>query len=209
MKKIFINSSRFAALFSLLVVVIALSNYQLAKLGQRSILFFSPEFSYIWSLSIPWLMIGIVPAVILKSNIFSIDLSFLFKNIRQILAYVLLVTVGLAIFVSLGVSSYFHSVKYPFIFFIITPIVEELIFRGWIYDWSSKMLRLSPVLLTAVLFGLHHWQYFGYRITPFAIFQIAYTFVLGLLFGKLRAKSGSIYLSILLHIFINYVSYKF
>lgn len=194
---------------TLFFLIIALSNYQLAKLAQQLILFFLPGFSYIWSLSLPWLMIGFLPILFLKLNVFSISLPYLRKNIKEICIYVLLVIAGLALFVNLGVTSYFHAVKYPFIFFIITPIVEELIFRGWLYDWTKKRFRSSPVLVTAILFGLHHLQYFGFRITPFAVFQVAYTFILGLLFGKIRAKSGSVYLSILLHILINYVSCSF
>lgn len=154
-------------------------------------------------------MIGVAPILACRSNIFVVDFSYVRKNIKQIFAYTLLVIVGLALFVAFGVTPYFHSLKYPFIFFMITPIAEELIFRGWIYDWSSKIVKLSPVLITALLFGLHLWQYFGYRIVPFAIFQISYTFMLGLLFGKIREKSGNIYLSVLLHVLINYVSYNF
>jgi len=201
--------SNVAVLSSLLILVVALSDYQLAKFGQGLILFLLPNFSYIWSLSLPWLMISVAPILACRSDIFVVDFSFVRKNIKQIFAYTLLVIAGLTLFVGFGVTSYFHSVKYPFIFFIITPIVEELIFRGWMYDWSSKIVKLSPVLVTALLFGLHHWQYFGYRIVPFAIFQISYTFMLGLLFGKIREKSGNIYLSVLLHVLINYVSYSF
>lgn len=198
-----------AVLSSLLILAIALSDYQLTKLGQRFILFLSPNFSYIWSLSLPWLMIGVAPILACRSDIFVVDFSYVRKNIKQIFAYTLFVIVGLALFVGLGITSYFHFVKYPFIFFIITPIAEELIFRGWMYDWLNKIVRLSPVLITALLFGLHHWQYFSYRIVPFAIFQISYTFILGLFFGKIREKSGNIYLSVLLHVLINYVSYSF
>lgn len=201
--------SNVAALSSLLILSIALSDYQLAKLGQRLLLFLLPNFSYIWSLSLPWLMIGVAPILACRSDIFVVDFSYVRKNIKQVFAYTLLVIAGLTLFVGLGVTSYFHSVKYPFIFFIITPIAEEMIFRGWMYDWSSKIIKLNPVLITAIFFGLHHWQYFDYRITPFAVFQIGYTFMLGLLFGEIRKKSKTIYLSVLLHVLINYVSYSF
>ena len=204
--KIKSHSALFSAFF---IFIIALSNYQLAKIIQKLVLYFSPNFSYIWSLSLPWLLIGIVPIIAFRLPVFSLDVSLIRKNSTQILLSISFVVAGLALFVNLGVTSFFHSVKYPFIFFLITPIVEEIIFRGWIYDWSTKILRVNPVLLTAILFGLHHWQYFGYRVTLFAVFQIGYTFILGILFGKLREKSGSIYFPILLHILINYVSYNF
>lgn len=203
------RKSKIVALSSLLILVVALSDYQVAKQGQRLILTLLPNFSYVWSLSFPWLMIGIIPVILFKLRIFLIDLSYIRKNIRQIFVYTSLVIAGLILFVGLGISQYFHSVKYPFIFFVVTPMVEELIFRGWMYDWVEKVTRLNPVLITAILFGLHHWQYFGYRITLFAVFQIGYTFILGLLFGKIREKSGGIYLSALIHVLINYISYRF
>ncbi len=117
-----------------------------------------------------------------------------------------LIILGLLIFVLLGQTKYFHLVKYPVIFFIVTPIAEELIFRGFVFRVFEKVSTSSPVVFSAVLFGLHHLQYTNYSLTTFAIFQVAYTFVLGLLLGKVRKLSGSIYIGILLHIIINLVS---
>ena len=187
--------------------LIALTDYQLAKFGQRLILTAFPSFSYVWSLSLPWLAIGILPVIFARQfGMFSLDISLMKRHFKALLVYCALVLAGLALFASLRITSYFHSVQYPFIFFIITPIVEELIFRGWIYDMSKKHIHISPVLITAILFGLNHWQYFGFRITLFAVFQIGYTFVLGLLLGKMREKSGNIYFSTVVHSVINYAT---
>src|SRR5687767_2546654 len=97
--------------YLILILSIALSNYQLAKMGQKSILALLPNFSYIWSLSLPWLVIGLIPVVVFRLNIFYLNLQLIRKNIKEILFYSLIVLIGLALFINLGVTSYFHSVK--------------------------------------------------------------------------------------------------
>ncbi len=72
--------------------------------------------------------------------------------------------------------------------------VEELLYRGFIQ--RGYMRRLSPplaILLTSTLFGLMH-------VDPPAI---ALAFILGLWFGVLAWRTGSILLPILSHILIN------
>ena len=192
-----------------LILTIALTNYQFARLIQRVILFLFPSFSYTWSLSLPWILVGIVLSVwTLPSSGLKILLSRIKKNWLHLLAYSLIVCSGLGLFYIFGITKYFHSVKNPFIFFIITPVAEELIFRGWIYGQLEK-IKISPILGSSILFGLHHLQYFRYIPTPFAIFQVVYTFILGLLLGKMRGKSGSVYLSIAMHILINWFTVNF
>ncbi|HAU99149.1 MAG: Abortive infection protein [Microgenomates group bacterium GW2011_GWF2_45_18] len=194
-------------LIVLIILIVTLTNYQLAKHTQQFILRAFPSFSYMWSLSLPWIAIGIIPFLWISRKGFSLDCRYIQKNIRSLLFYSLLLGLGLGLFIALRFSSSFHAVKYPFIFSVITPIVEELIFRGWIYSVVEKHMKIHPVLGSAVLFGLHHLQYFAYRFTPFAIFQIVYTFFLGLILGKMRQKSGSIYFSTFSHMIINGASY--
>lgn len=192
-----------------LILFLTLTNYQLAKLIQRLVLYFFPSFSYQMALVIPWLLIAVIPIVIFKSfKELQIDSQTVRKNILDIALICGLVTAGLLLFVFTGITKYFHSVQYPLIFFIATPIIEELIFRGWMFTRLEK-LNLRPIISTSLLFGLHHLQYFRYVPTPFAIFQMTYTFFLGLLFARLRKKSGNLYISILLHIFINWVTVSF
>ena len=191
------------------ILLIALTNYQFAKLIQRITLHFFPSFSYQLALIIPWFLIAIIPIIFLKSfEELKVDFEAIKKNILEIVLICGLVTVGLLFFVFTGITKYFHSVQYPLIFFIATPIIEELMFRGWMFTKLQK-LNLYPIFGTSLLFGLHHLQYFRYMPTPFALFQITYTFFLGLLFARLRQKSGIVYISILMHIFINWVTVSF
>ena len=80
---------------------------------------------------------------------------------------------------------------------IIGPIVEELIFRGVIFQLLSKISRpWLPIILSSIAFGIWHQQ-------PV---QIGYTLVAGFIFAMLRAYSGSIYLPIIAHILNNLLS---
>jgi membrane protease YdiL (CAAX protease family) len=190
----------------LFLFLVVLGNYQFAKLTQRFWLGMYPDFSYLWAIVIPWIGLGLL--------LCSFDLAGCglkwdglksIVNWRQ-LAWILgLLTIGIVLFILLGVTKYFHTVKSPVIFYLFTPIAEELIFRGWVYRQMEKWWKW-PVVTSALFFGLHHLQYFGYHLTNFAIFQIAYTFVLGLFLGKMRKDSGSIYLPLLAHILLNWAT---
>lgn len=78
----------------------------------------------------------------------------------------------------------------------VAPVVEEFIFRGFVFERLSK--AFSPrmtILLSALMFGLIHLN----------IIQSSYAFVAGLVFGYFRAKYEDLWGCILLHIFGNFV----
>jgi hypothetical protein len=73
---------------------------------------------------------------------------------------------------------------------VLAPIVEELIFRGVIF---SGFQRIYPAYLaiffSALLFGLFH-------LNPW---QLGPTFLLGLLLGYVRLRTGSLLATIFTH----------
>lgn len=85
---------------------------------------------------------------------------------------------------------------------MITPIVEELISRSWLFAEVKRLTKFSPVLITSILFAIQHLQYYNFILTWFAQFQIEYTFFLGLVLTKLRLKSGSIYIPLAIHMLV-------
>ena len=188
-----------------LLIILSLTDYQLAKLAQTFILHVAPVISYELALSISWLFIATVPLVLFSRSAMQLHKESLIKNWRSLVFLFSIVLIGLFLFVIFHITQYFHTVKSPLIFFIVTPIAEEFLFRGAVYKQLKKM-AINPVLGSAVLFGLHHLQYFNFHLTRFAIFQITYTFFLGLLFGMMRQKSKSIYPSLATHIVINAVT---
>lgn len=98
-----------------------------------------------------------------------------------------------------------------FIIWTITPVQEEIIFRGFLYSLLLRLFKRSPqsslkdvlpvLLLGAVWFSLWHlsphaimkygWQLIG--------IQLVLTFFAGLIFNWLRHWTGSIWLVIPVH----------
>ncbi len=78
---------------------------------------------------------------------------------------------------------------------LLGPVSEELIFRGVTMRQLEKCLPFwAANLIQALLFGIFHMN----------MLQGVYAFCLGAVLGYLCKKGGSIYHSILLHIFYNF-----
>lgn len=82
-------------------------------------------------------------------------------------------------------------------FCIGAPIGEEFIFRGFVFrGWSTTFLGpTGAIVLSSVLFAVIHQQYDW--------FYIAGIFLIGALFGYLRYRSGSTWLTVITHGFYN------
>ena len=80
---------------------------------------------------------------------------------------------------------------------VLTPLGEELIFRGFLFrGWLRKPRDGWPVIIaTALLWAVIHLQYDWY--------VIGQIFVFGLMLGWLRWATGSTILTMLLHALIN------
>src|SRR5712671_7295731 len=78
-------------------------------------------------------------------------------------------------------------------FCVAAPISEELFARGFLYrGWSESFLRApGAILLSSIVWTGMHMQYEWYFFGE--------VFCLGLWFGYLRYRSGSIWLTIVLH----------
>ena len=81
---------------------------------------------------------------------------------------------------------------------VIAPIIEEIIFRGWLY---GKLRIIIPkwlaILITSLLFGLIHMQW-NVGISVFAMSIVTCT---------LREITGTIYSGILVHMINNGVAF--
>lgn len=80
---------------------------------------------------------------------------------------------------------------------IAAPLTEEIVFRGFMYRGlaASRVGDAGAILIPSAIWASIHVQY-----EVFFIFQI---FLLGVVFGALRWKSGSTSLAILLHAIVN------
>lgn len=84
---------------------------------------------------------------------------------------------------------------------ILAPIMEESIFRGYLFKaWRNTRLGLVGTLtLTSLIFALIHGAQYTWPL-------IAFLFVLSMLLGYAREKTGSIFTPIILHAINNLVS---
>lgn len=91
----------------------------------------------------------------------------------------------------------------PFALVVIfcAPLLEELIFRGYLFKaWRHSRLGLSgTLLLTSGLFTALHISQYNWMI-------LAMIFVLSIILGLAREKSGSLWVPIILHAINNLVA---
>lgn len=81
---------------------------------------------------------------------------------------------------------------------ILTPIAEELLFRGVIFTgFRNKMPFWLAAILVSLLFALAHWQ-------PNVAIDV---FAMSLISCYIREKSGSLWPSIYLHVFKNALAF--
>jgi membrane protease YdiL (CAAX protease family) len=82
---------------------------------------------------------------------------------------------------------------------LVAPLVEETVFRGYLYPIFAKSLGVLPgILITGVLFGLMHGSQLGWTWG----LVLLLTFV-GVIFTFARARTGTVLASFLLHLGYN------
>lgn len=76
---------------------------------------------------------------------------------------------------------------------IFFPILEELLFRKLLCEKLLPLGEKQAIIISAAIFGLIHGN----------LFQFAYAFLLGVVFGYVYVKSGKIIYTIIFHCIIN------
>jgi membrane protease YdiL (CAAX protease family) len=121
---------------------------------------------------------------------------------------------GLAIFVALASSNMKNTEHLPIqeIFknrsgamllmamaVFVAPLVEETVFRGYLYPLFAKSLGVLPgILITGVLFGLMHGSQLGWTWRLVLLLTLV-----GVIFTFARARTGTVLASFLLHLGYN------
>jgi membrane protease YdiL (CAAX protease family) len=81
----------------------------------------------------------------------------------------------------------------------VAPLVEETVFRGYLYPLFAKSLGVIPgILITGVLFGLMHGSQLGWTFQLVLLLTIV-----GVIFTFARARTGTVMASFLLHLGYN------
>ena len=83
---------------------------------------------------------------------------------------------------------------------LLTPILEELVFRGILYQRMRELfpeeMRTMAMVLSAALFGVVH----------FHVVQFVYAFLLGIVFTLFMERAGHLYAAVLGHIAVNFLA---
>ena len=83
----------------------------------------------------------------------------------------------------------------------VAPLVEETVFRGYLYPLFAKSLGILPgILITGALFGLMHGAQLGWTWGLVALLTLV-----GVIFTFARARAGTVVASFLLHLGYNSV----
>ena len=145
---------------------------------------------------------------------FGLGLAQTFKNWKISLICTLIIIIPILVYFKTTAYSPFHSMSWQV--FILAPLGEEIIFRGAFYTWINETLKdiidnheeviiLLSIVFSALAFGF--WHIPNIIVEPtYTVSQISHTTFLGLIFGYLRYKTGSIYSSVIIHSIINFLA---
>jgi membrane protease YdiL (CAAX protease family) len=164
-------------------------------------------------------LVGIGLVLFFRPSLTQLALDWKATPRRELIAYLGagILTVGLV------VSTYFLQ---PDVFIInlnaaiVIPIFEELLFRGWGWNQLEKIapFRRSGAInwsVISLLFALWHFGYMDIyllKVAPsnlnmdwgiFFVMKFLTTFVIGLIVGIPRWRTGRVYGSLILHSLIN------
>jgi len=82
---------------------------------------------------------------------------------------------------------------------LVAPLVEETVFRGYLYPLFAKSFGIVPgILLTGILFGLMHGYQLGWTWGV-----VVMLILVGITFTFARARTGTVLASFLLHLGYN------
>ena len=82
---------------------------------------------------------------------------------------------------------------------LVAPLVEETVFRGYLYPLFAKYFGVAAsILVTGILFGLMHGAQLGWTWG-----LVLTLIVVGVIFTFVRARTGSVFASFLLHLGYN------
>ena len=82
---------------------------------------------------------------------------------------------------------------------LVAPLVEETLFRGYLYPMFARAFGIGPaILLTGLLFGLMHGAQLGWTWSLVAILT-----TVGVILTLVRARTGTVFASFLMHLGYN------
>jgi len=93
-----------------------------------------------------------------------------------------------------------HLTLLWFALVVAAPITEEFFFRGFMFKGlqHSKLGNIGAIVFTSFVWSIVHLQYNAY--------EVGSIFLIGLLLGWARVKTGSVLLTIAMHMMVNLIA---
>jgi membrane protease YdiL (CAAX protease family) len=99
--------------------------------------------------------------------------------------------------ISLSLLTKFDKIIYLILMVLITPIVEEIVYRGFLFNLLLKKYSVKlALIISSLIFAFFHLRFAG----------IGFLFVYGLFFGYVYYKTNSLIAPILAHFTINFLA---
>lgn len=91
------------------------------------------------------------------------------------------------------------------IFYFFCPVYEEIIFRGFILSSLLALYSLPiAIIISSFLFGLWHLKnIFAYSKRELALQIVCNTIILGPLMALITISTGTLWIAVIIHYFIN------
>lgn len=162
------------------------------------------------------LLILIIPLVIWKPHLFGFQVGKIRQNWRMVLIMLLANCAVIGAYLLLTGSSTPYSGNQWLLTEVLTvPLVEEIFWRGLVFAtlllvfrriYSDGTSTILAVWLSGIAFGLLHANNLAAGVPiQFVVIQVLNAAIWGVVYGYVRAKTESIYPSVLLHAAMNLV----
>ncbi|GAB3345486.1 CPBP family intramembrane glutamic endopeptidase [Marilutibacter aestuarii] len=89
---------------------------------------------------------------------------------------------------------------------LVAPVCEEMIFRGWAFEWLRKWFSPNAVLwVSSLAFTLFHPKAIDNGSLEFTVLTFGYYLMTGLYLGLVRIRTGSLLACMVAHFLLNLV----
>ena len=166
---------------------------------------------------ISFLIVGIFLLVLFKPSLKTLSLNL--DDVRKrtkIIYFAGLIALPVFIILPVFLGAELDIIVLSFIFGLIVPAFEELLFRGYLWNNMQNSLKgkhsgLITWITITILFGLWHIGYIDvflihpkdFALVPLLIGKIEIGLILGAIVGIIRLKTNKVYGSFLFHGFWN------
>lgn len=131
-------------------------------------------------------------------------------NIKMLLLFLpcLIATVS-NYFYTIGKNLTFSFNNMFFVLFsslIISVMIEELLYRGVLFEQFKNQKPLVRILISSGIFGICHINHYLSTFNPIDLITIVYTFGLGIILGFIYEYGGSLLAAYIFHFLYNFLN---